>query len=124
NPSGALLSTNHITERVPRRGPDGGLVAAWRQVPRRKSALRGGRTRPVYCKRQDPLQQVIVGDSVVQGRGGEFLDAGDLRIGIGLDVVGRAVRGEPKIDAGITVKGQGAVDSLGEAFDPRNKLRG
>src|SRR5438105_3333832 len=110
-PFGSLL----VNELYYGMGPgDEGLIPSSKESEKTKSASRAGRTRPVYRERQDSLQQFLVRNSVVQGRGREFLDAGDLRVGIGLDVIGRAVRRQPKIDAGITVKVQRAIDSLGD----------
>src|SRR5215831_6003031 len=70
-------------------------------------------------QRQDALEQILVFEPVVQSRRGELLGAGDLGIGIGLDVIGRAVGGEPEIDARKAVELERAIDTLGVVLDAR-----
>src|SRR5262245_40515835 len=83
-----------------------------------------GRARPADAERQDAVEQYRIIDAVVLGGGRELLDLGDLRIGIGFDVVGDALAGKPEIDAGIAVELEGAIDALGRALDPGDELRG
>jgi len=59
----------------------------------------------------------------VLGGGGELFAAGDLGVGIGFDVIGDAVGGEAKIDAGIAVEVERAVNALGRPLDRFDELR-
>ena len=52
---------------------------------------------------------------------GEFLDPGNLRIGIGLDEIGHVVGRKAEIDADIAVEFQRAADALGETLDARRR---
>ena len=78
---------------------------------------------PIDAQRQNAAQQIGICEPVVQGGRGELLDLGDLGVGVGFDVIGDAVGGEPEIDAGVAVELERAVDALGDSLDGGAQLR-
>src|SRR5258708_36408651 len=73
---------------------------------------------PLDPQLQNALQQGGICNSVMERRGRELLELGDLRIGIGFNVIGRAVCGETKINSGVAIQLQRSVDALGHVPDP------
>ena len=94
-----------------------------RHLENSKLTARHRRRGALHAKRQNAMQEVAIFDPVVLRRRGKFLAFRDLRIGIGLQEVRRAVGREPKIDAGIAIKFKRPVNSLGEALNARDQFR-
>jgi hypothetical protein len=80
--------------------------------------------RALHAERHNPLQQVRIGQAVVERGGREFLALRDLGIGIRFEKIKRAVGGEAKIDAGVAVELERPVDPFRGALDPRIQVWG
>src|SRR6266508_5973884 len=118
---GLMPHPHHRLPSTSQRKPSG-VSSGW-PVISISSALDPHGFRPAYAQCQNPMQQVGIGEPVMQGRRGKLLDPGNLGIGVGLDVIRDAIRGEAKIDAGVAVELQRPIDPLGGAPDAGNQLR-
>src|SRR6266576_2611425 len=81
------------------------------------SACGYARRCPAYSESQNALQQVRVSETVMLGCRRELLALRDFGIGIGLDEIGRAVGGEAKVDARISIELQCPVSAFGDSLD-------
>src|SRR5262245_958728 len=78
---------------------------------------------PTYSERQNAMQQVRIGKTVVPRCRRKFLALRDLRIGIRFEEIWNSVGGETKVDAGVSVELERPVHPFGNALDTGIQLR-
>ena len=95
----------------------------FKRAARCLSACGYARRRPAHSERQNAMQQVRVGKTVMLGCGRELLALGDFGIGVGFNEIRSSVGREAKIDARVSIKPQCSVDAFRRSLNAGEYLR-
>src|SRR5437868_1984275 len=90
---------------------------------RRVDALDSLHRAPSHSERDDRLDQLLIADPRLERGLGELLLARDLRVRVGLDEEGSAIRAEPEVQTRISVERQVPIDALRRGDELRTHRR-